>query len=239
MITWLRGNQPFPPVQQALREPNGLLAAGGDLSPERLLDAYRHGIFPWYSDDEPILWWSPDPRMVLFPAELKVSRSLSKTLRNTAYEIRFDSAFDAVMMACAAPRPTQAGTWITDQMRAAYNRLHRMGHAHSVETWAEGALVGGLYGVALGGIFFGESMFSRHRDASKLALVALVRKLQADGFGLIDCQLPTPHLESLGARAIRRSDFIRRVRELIHYPETPGSWSQAGFSNEPPSPCRS
>jgi leucyl/phenylalanyl-tRNA--protein transferase len=236
MIPWLRGSEPFPPVQQALRDPNGLLAAGGDLSPRRLLDAYRHGIFPWYSEGEPVLWWSPDPRMVLFPAELKVARSLSKTLRNTAYEIRFDASFDDVMMGCAAPRAEQSGTWITDEMRAAYNRLHRLGHAHSVETWIDGALAGGLYGVALGGMFFGESMFSLRRDASKLALVALARRLEAGGFGLIDCQLPTPHLATLGARPLRRAEFIRRLRELIHYEDTPGSWSGAGFRNEP---CRS
>jgi leucyl/phenylalanyl-tRNA--protein transferase len=216
------------------------VAAGGDLSPSRLLDAYRHGIFPWYSDGEPILWWSPDPRMVLFPPELKVSRSLSKTLRNTAYEVRFDASFDAVIMACAAPRATQPGTWITSEMRAAYNRLHQMGYAHSVEVWIDDALAGGLYGVALGGMFFGESMFSRRRDASKIALAALVARITRDGFGLIDCQLPTPHLESLGARPIPRSDFIRRLRELIHLPGAPGSWSEAGFRNEPPPrPCRS
>ena len=158
MIPWLEGRSPFPPPERALKEPNGLLAAGGDLSPERLLAAYRHGIFPWYGEGEPILWWSPDPRMVLVPAELIVSRSLKKTLRNTPYEVRFDGAFDAVMRACAAPRPGQPGTWITDEMRAGYARLHALGYAHCVETWMEGELAGGLYGVALGRVFFGESM---------------------------------------------------------------------------------
>jgi leucyl/phenylalanyl-tRNA---protein transferase len=236
MIPWLEATDGFPPAERALKEPNGLLAAGGDLTPRRLLDAYRRGIFPWYAEGEPILWWSPDPRMVLFPDELKVSRSLSKTLRNAAYDIRFDHAFDQVVSACAAPREGQPGTWITGAMRAAYNRLHELGYAHCVETWMDGCLAGGLYGVAVGGIFFGESMFSRRRDASKLALVGLAGKLRAEGFGLIDCQLPTPHLASMGARTIPRSDFLRRLRELIHYSKPLGSWRSAGFSNEP---CRS
>lgn len=236
MIPWLESRDAFPAPERALKEPNGLLAAGGDLSPRRLLEAYSCGIFPWYSEGEPILWWSPDPRMVLFPEELRVARSLSKSLRNTAYEIRFDHGFDEIITACAAPREGQSGTWITDAMRQAYNRLHELGYAHCVETWVDGSLAGGLYGVALGGIFFGESMFSRRRDASKLALVALVQKLRGDGFGLIDCQLPTSHLSSMGARTIRRSDFLRRLRELIHYPTPSGSWCSAGFRNEP---CRS
>ena len=236
MIPWLDPSQPFPPVERALREPNGLLAAGADLSPLRLLDGYRRGIFPWYSEGEPILWWSPDPRMVLFPQELKISRSLAKTLRNTAYDIRFDCSFDQVVGACAGPRPGQPGTWITAEMRAAYNLMHKLGHAHCVETWLEGSLAGGLYGVALGGIFFGESMFSRRRDASKLALVALVGKFSREGYGLIDCQLPTTHLATLGARPVPRPQFLRRLRELINYPHPPGSWSGAGFRNEP---CRS
>jgi leucyl/phenylalanyl-tRNA--protein transferase len=237
MIPWLDDHTPFPPVERALDDPNGLLAAGGDLSPERLLAAYSRGIFPWYSDTEPVLWWSPDPRMVLFPDEFVVSRSLRKTLRNAAYEIRFDGDFDAVLTACSAPRPGQPGTWITEDMRAAYNRLHRLGYAHSVETWIEGRLAGGLYGVALGAVFFGESMFSRRTDASKLALAALVKKLRTDGFGMIDCQLHTRHLESLGARTIARAEFIRRLRELIHSPAHAalprGSWSSESFKNEP------
>jgi leucyl/phenylalanyl-tRNA--protein transferase len=235
MIPWLHGSTPFPPAERALAEPNGLLAAGGDLSSERLLAAYRRGIFPWYGEGEPILWWSPDPRMVLFPGELVVSRSLRKTLRNSAYEIRFDHGFDAVIRSCAAPRPGQAGTWITDEMRAAYNGLHRLGHAHSVETWIEGQLAGGLYGVSLGRVFFGESMFSRRRDASKLALVMLVEKLTRDGYEMIDCQFHTSHLETLGARSIPRAHFLRRLAELIHYPREPGSWSPHGSMNQP---CR-
>jgi leucyl/phenylalanyl-tRNA--protein transferase len=164
-----------------------------------------------------------------------VSRSLRKTLRNSAYEIRFDSAFDAVVRACAAPRPSQQGTWITGAMRRAYNELHRLGHAHSVETWMDAQLAGGLYGVSLGRVFFGESMFSRRSNASKLALVALANRLKDDGFEMIDCQMHTPHLASLGARTIRRSEFLRRLGELLHYPREPGSWSPHGFTNQP---CR-
>src|SRR5512135_1349112 len=206
----------FPPVTQALRNPNGLLAAGGDLSAPRLLEAYRHGIFPWFSDDEPILWWSPDPRMVLFPGEFKVSHSLRKTLRNARYEVRADSAFEQVMRACAAPRRSASGTWIHDEMIAAYTQLHRMGYAHSVETWIDGELAGGLYGIALGRMFFGESMFSRKTDASKIALAHLCAQLARWNFGVIDCQMNTPHLASLGAREIPRKEFITRVQDLIN-----------------------
>jgi leucyl/phenylalanyl-tRNA---protein transferase len=227
MIPWLDGDAPFPPVQRALEHPNGLLAAGGDLSPGRLLAGYRHGIFPWFSDEDPILWWSPDPRTVLLPAELKVSRSLAKAMRNRPHEIRFDHAFSDVIAACAAPRPNASGTWITDRMREAYERLHRLGHAHSVEIWVADELAGGLYGVALGRVFFGESMFTRARDASKMALVALVERCKRDGIALIDCQMHTEHLASLGARQIPRRDFARLLQELVHYPRTPGSWSGA------------
>lgn len=236
MIPWLERDTPFPPIQSALRFPNGLLAAGGDLSPERLLDGYRRGIFPWFSGSDPILWWSPNPRMVLFPEELKISRSLAKTLRNRRYEVRFDCRFDAVMAGCAAPRDGEPGTWISGEMLDAYGRLHRLGHAHSVETWIDGDLAGGLYGVAIGRIFFGESMFSRARDASKIALAALVAHLESTGFRLIDCQMRTRHLESLGAREVPRRQFARLLEELIHYPRPPGSWSGATFSHEP---CRS
>jgi leucyl/phenylalanyl-tRNA--protein transferase len=229
MIPWLEHDTPFPPVQSALEEPNGLLAAGGDLSTERLLDAYRHGIFPWFSEGDPILWWSPDPRMILFPAELKISRSLGKTLRNRSYEGRFDSAFDEVVAGCAAPRKGEPGTWISGAMIEAYRGLHRLGYAHSVETWIDGDLAGGLYGVAIGRVFFGESMFSRVRDASKIALAALVAHLESAGFGLIDCQMRTPHLETLGAREIPRRRFSRLLEELIHYPHSPGSWSGASL----------
>jgi len=227
-IAWLGAGTPFPPLERAQKDPNGLLAVGGDLSPQRLLDAYRRGIFPWYSDGDPILWWSPDPRMVLFPGELRVTRSLAKTLRNKPHEIRFDTAFDEVMRGCAAPRPDQGGTWIQPEMRAAYQRLHRLGHAHSAETWIDGELAGGLYGVSIGAAFFGESMFSRSRDASKLAFVALVRRLAAEGCGLIDCQMHTEHLASLGAREIPRREFARRVKDLVDYPRLPGRWSAAG-----------
>jgi leucyl/phenylalanyl-tRNA--protein transferase len=236
MIPWLARGAPFPPVQSALRDPNGLLAAGGELSPERLLEAYRRGIFPWFSEGDPILWWSPDPRMVLFPGELRISRSLAKTLRNRRYEVRFDSAFDEVIAGCAAPRSREAGTWITDEMIAAYRGLHALGWAHSAETWIDGALAGGLYGVAVGQVFFGESMFSRSTDASKIALVALVAHLKSADFRLIDCQMRTRHLESLGAREIPRRRFSRLLEELIHYPRSPGSWSGASFVHEP---CRS
>jgi leucyl/phenylalanyl-tRNA--protein transferase len=238
MIAWLGADTPFPSLASALEEPNGLLAVGGDLSPRRLLDAYRRGIFPWYSEGDPILWWSPDPRMVLFPAELKIARSLAKTLRNKSYEVRFDSAFDEVMRGCAAPRPNQPGTWLGAEMRAAYRRLHELGHAHSVETWMEGALAGGLYGVALGRVFFGESMFTRSRDASKIAFVHLVRRLAAEGYLLIDCQMYTPHLARLGAREIPRPEFARRLKDLVDYPRPPGRWSPEAAQSAKIETCR-
>jgi len=202
LIPWLDSGDPFPEVERALAEPNGLLAAGADLSLPRLLEAYRNGIFPWFSHDQPILWWSPDPRMVLFPTELKISRSLARTVRSTRFEVRADTAFDAVIKGCRQPRRGESGTWITEEMAEAYGTLHRAGFAHSVETWLDGKLVGGLYGVALGRAFFGESMFARVSDASKVALVALARQLQHWEFGLIDCQMNTAHLASMGAREI-------------------------------------
>ena len=208
MLTWLKRNDlTFPPLDRALHEPNGLLAAGGDLSAERLIQAYRHGCFPWYQEGQPILWWSPDPRTVLFPSELHVSRSLAKLLRQQRYKVTFDQDFAAVIGACAAPRTYADGTWITDSMQAAYIRLHQQGHAHSVEVWEAGRLVGGLYGLAMGRLFFGESMFSRADNASKVGFVTLVRHLEQSGFVLIDCQMPTDHLHSLGARPISRSAF--------------------------------
>ena len=200
-------NSSFPPLEHALAEPNGLLAAGGDLSPERLLDAYSQGIFPWFNEDEPILWWSPDPRMVLFPNELKISQSLRKTIKKHDYQIRTDSQFTQIMEACAQPRKNQAGTWIHPQMIAAYTALHEMGWAHCVETWIDDQLVGGLYGVSIGRIFFGESMFSLKPNASKIAFVHLVQQLQQWQFDLIDCQVRTSHLASLGAREISRGQF--------------------------------
>jgi leucyl/phenylalanyl-tRNA---protein transferase len=273
VITLLQENTPFPPVERALRHPDGLLAAGGNLTPDRLLDAYRHGIFPWFNENDPILWWSPDPRMVLFPAEFNVSRSLRKTLRRHDYEIRTDSAFEKVMHACAEPRLGQSGTWIHKEMIAAYTELYRMGHAHSVEVWmpkasfqpkvegetrrqrvsdagsascgttrskrgsqrsiadeSELELAGGLYGVSIGRMFYGESMFSRRSDASKIALAHLAANLAYWNFGMIDCQMNTPHLASLGAREIPRTEFIRQLRELIHYPDIASPWK---FEHEP------
>jgi len=223
VIKFLLDDTPFPPVERALRIPNGLLAAGGDLTPARLLDAYRHGIFPWFNEGDPILWWSPDPRMVLFPDEFRISHSLRKTLRNRIYEIRTDTAFEQVMLACAAPRNGQ-GTWIIDKMVAAYTELHRIGVAHSVESWFGGELVGGLYGIAIGRMFYGESMFSRRSDASKAALAHLAAQLSRWNFGMIDCQMNTPHLATLGAREIPRAEFVRRLQELIHYPDIPSPW---------------
>jgi leucyl/phenylalanyl-tRNA--protein transferase len=225
MIPWLDADAAFPPLAKALKEPNGLLAAGGDLSPTRLLQAYRQGIFPWYSPGQPILWWCPDPRMVLFPSELKVSRSLAKRLRKQDYEIRFDTAFREVMLHCAlAERPGQDGTWITSDILEGYCRLHALGHAHSVETWMDDTLVGGVYGVAIGRMFYGESMFHRVTDASKLAFVHLVRHLQVEGFGMLDCQMKTAHLASLGAREISRDEFSQQLSELVNSTHPPAQW---------------
>lgn len=224
MIPWLQPHDPFPDVARALRRPNGLLCAGSDLSPPHLLDAYRHGIFPWFSEGEPILWWSPDPRMVLFPEELKISRSLARTLRRGQYEIRLDTAFAEVIHACSLPRPGQEGTWITPQMQEAYIRLHALGYAHSVETWIDGTLAGGLYGMALGRAYYGESMFSRVTDASKIALAHLARHLERLGFAVIDCQMKTAHLASLGAREIRRSELLRGLAVWTNEGRGPGKW---------------
>ncbi len=216
----------FPPVDQATEE--GLLAIGGDLSPERLLQAYRLGIFPWYSEGQPILWWSPDPRAVLYLGELKVSRSLARTLRKGVYTITYDLAFGNVIRSCAAPRTTDAtgGTWITNDMIRAYIHLHELGYAHSVETWRNGKLAGGLYGLALGRGFFGESMFSRSSDASKVALVGLVHHLRRYCFDFVDCQLPSPHIISLGAEAVPRARFLTELQNTLKHPDMVGSWSQ-------------
>lgn len=214
----------FPDPELAETEPNGLLAVGGDLRPERLLNAYRHGIFPWYSADQPILWWSPDPRTVLPPERLHVSRSLRKRLRHSALEIAFDRDFAGVIDACAAPRAKQPGTWITADMRRAYLRLHGLGHAHSVEVREGDTLVGGLYGVAVGQVFFGESMFSRIDDGSKIALVGLVHRLREWGFRLIDCQVYTDHLISLGAEEITRREFGRLLDRWCPEPGRDGTW---------------
>ncbi|MBW9107113.1 leucyl/phenylalanyl-tRNA--protein transferase [Paraburkholderia phenoliruptrix] len=229
MVPCLGPDDPFPPVERALGAASGapgLLAASGDLLPSRLIDAYRHGIFPWYSDGQPVLWWSPDPRMILRPAEFKVSPSLRKTLkrvlREDAWEIRVDQDFPAVMRACAqAPRRGQRGTWITADVVDAYSSLHRMGDAHSIETWFEGERVGGLYGVSLGKMFFGESMFANVTDASKMALAALVGHLRRHEIEMIDCQQNTSHLASLGGREIARKAFIAHVRASVDAPPIP------------------
>jgi leucyl/phenylalanyl-tRNA---protein transferase len=224
MIPWLTTRDRFPAVEQALAEPNGLLAAGADLSVPRLLEAYASGIFPWYSDGQPLLWWSPDPRMVLLPAEFRLARSLRKRMARRDYEVRVDTAFDRVIRACAEPRAGQDGTWITADVIGAYSALARAGHAHSVETWIGGRLAGGLYGVALGHMFFGESMFTRVPDASKIALAHLVRQLARWGYGMIDCQMSTRHLARLGAREIPRAAFMRRLATLVNYTHPVREW---------------
>ncbi|KJH82823.1 leucyl/phenylalanyl-tRNA--protein transferase [Stutzerimonas stutzeri] len=221
MLTWLqRDDLSFPPLEKAMRDPNGLLAAGGDLSPERLLAAYRHGCFPWYQDGQPLLWWSPDPRTVLFPEELHVSRSLRKKLRQGAFDITFDRAFRDVIEGCAGPRSYADGTWITTPMQEAYEKLHQLGIAHSVEVWQDERLVGGLYGLAMGRLFFGESMFSHTTDASKVGFVTLVERLRDWGFKLIDCQMPTQHLASFGARTIARQTFAEMLARYLDDPSS-------------------
>ncbi len=210
---------PLTPIfpQPAFAEPDGLLAVGGDLSSERLRVAYQHGIFPWYSEDEPICWWSPDPRFTLFPEELHIARRLRRTLRSQRYTVRYDTSFETVVHHCATtPRAGQPGTWITSDMQEAYSRLHNEGIAHSIESWNADQLAGGLYGIALGGTFFGESMFSYQTDASKVAFVTLVQQLMAWGFDMIDCQLPSPHLARFGARSIPRSEFLTRLHSSVN-----------------------
>jgi leucyl/phenylalanyl-tRNA--protein transferase len=221
MLTWLsRDSLEFPPLNKAMREPNGLLAAGGDLSAERLIQAYRHGCFPWFQDGQPVLWWSPDPRTVLPPAEVHVSRSLAKVLRQQRYRVSFDQDFVGVLQGCAGPRAYSDGTWITEPMQQAYLRLHELGYAHSVEVWLGGELVGGLYGLAMGQLFFGESMFSRADNASKVGFVTLVERLKNWGFVLIDCQMPTQHLQSFGARSIPRAEFAEWLERHLDKPTT-------------------
>jgi len=222
VIPWLDAKSLFPPIDTALQEPNGLLAAGGDLSPQRIIDAYRQGIYPWFSKGQPLLWWSPDPRMVLYTNEYRLSRSLAKRIRRRDFEVRVDTAFGPVIDACASVvRDAQDGTWITREMAVAYRRLHALGYAHSVEAWRGGELVGGLYGLALGRVFFGESMFSHESDASKVALAGLVSVLARQGVPLIDCQQETDHLASMGARPIPRREFALALTELIHSCATP------------------
>ncbi len=234
MIPWLRPDDPpgaFPPVETALREPDGLLCAGGDLSPARLVEAYRRGIFPWFSAGQPILWWSPDPRTVLEPGRLRVSRSLAKSLRNRGYSVTSNRAFGAVVGHCADPALRPEGTWITSPMRDAYLQLHRLGWAHSVETWRDGRLVGGLYGVAIGWAFFGESMFSVERDASKVALCALARALRERDDCLIDCQVASGHLASLGAHSLPRHEFVERLRTVTAGGLAPDRlWTEASIA---------
>lgn len=227
-IAWIAPDDhrsPFPDVETALLEPNGLLAVGGPLSPERLERAYRSGVFPWFSEGQPVLWWSPDPRAIIYPARLRVSRSLRKRLRNGDYTVTLDTAFRRVIEGCAAPRADQAGTWITPEMIEAYVELHRRGLAHSAESWHHGELVGGLYGISLGAAFFGESMFSRATDASKVALVSLVSRLHEWGFHFIDCQLPTEHLTSLGAIGVPRRRFMRQLANAVAAPTRRGQWA--------------
>ena len=215
----------FPPVTEAVR--SGLLAVGGDLAPERLLAAYKEGIFPWYSEGEPILWWSPDPRFVLLPKELRVSRSMRQFLKKKTLRITCDTAFRDVIAACGKqPRPGQDGTWITLEMQAAYGALHDLGYAHSVEAWSGETLAGGLYGVSLGRAFFGESMFTNLPNASKAALITLVEYLREKGFTLIDCQVETPHLGSLGARTIPRREFCVFLQEALRYETLRGDWEK-------------
>ena len=214
----------FPPVELADR--SGILAVGGDLSPERLLEAYRNGIFPWYSDGDPVIWWSPDPRFVLFPEKLRVSRSMRQVLSRNTFDITFDRAFSEVIEGCRKPRKKQRGTWITDEMSGAYRALHELGYAHSVEAWRDGRLAGGLYGISLGKCFFGESMFARESNASKAAFITLAGRLREMGFIMIDCQVYTGHLESLGAVEISRSDFMAIVRRGLEYETLTGNWGR-------------
>lgn len=235
MIPWLGSSLQFPPVSQALAEPDGLLAAGGDLSAARLLAAYRGGIFPWYSPGDPILWWSPATRMVLEVNALRTPRSFAKVLRNRRYRVCFNQAFEAVVRACAAPRDGHRGTWIVEDMVQAYLRLHQAGHAHSVETWQDGQLVGGLYAVCVGQMVYGESMFSRVADASKIALAHLARQMQAHGLSLIDCQMHTDHLARLGAAPMPREDFMVALSHRVNLPTPSGLWHYC-FDNEPSRP---
>lgn len=221
----------LPPAEFALREPDGLLAAGGDLAVETLLGAYRRGIFPWYSKGQPILWWSPDPRTVFWPARFHVSRSLARTQRRERFELRLDTQFEAVVAACGPGRPRGGDTWITPAMQLAYTRLHEAGYAHSVECWRDGQLVGGVYGVALGRCFFGESMFSRATDASKVALAWLCRKLVEWEVNVFDCQMESPHLASLGACQIPRSEFLALLDSATDESPAAGAWQVAGSAN--------
>lgn len=226
-IAWLSPTDPpdaFPDVAQALTEPDGLLAAGGDLSVARLLAAYTRGIFPWFEDGQPVLWWSPDPRCVLWPGQFHVARRLRQQLRNSDAELRFNTAFDAVVRACAGKRRSQQGTWITDDMRVAYERLHHEGWAHSVEIWDEQGLAGGLYGLCIGKVFFGESMFSARPNTSKIALLGLTRHMLSAGLELLDCQVASPHLLTLGAEFMPRDEFSACLEAACDPPRPHDGW---------------
>lgn len=226
-------DQPFPPAEYALKEPDGLLAVGGDLSPKRLMRAYQAGIFPWFNPDEPILWWSPDPRCVFFPDALRVSHSLAKRIRQQGFALSFNGAFVDVVRACGGPRRAHRGTWLSKDMQAAYEGLHALGLAHSLEVWQQGALVGGLYGVSMGGVFFGESMFSTATDASKIALVTLAQQLRRWGFVMIDAQVVSPHLMSLGACTLPRADFLQLLQQGLQI-SAPQVWAlDAELSGNP------
>ena len=232
-VVWLTANDPpeaFPPVDAALREPDGLLAAGGDLSPKRLLAAYRRGIFPWYDEGQPLLWWSPDPRCVFKPGDLHVSRRLRRELRRSSAELRFNTAFSDVIRACAGPRRYQEGTWITHDMMSAYQELHRAGWAHSIEVWEDQTLIGGLYGLVIGRALFGESMFSKRSNASKIALLMLNQMLDDNLLGLIDCQVQSNHLLSLGASVIPRARFIAMLDKLCEPPKEFENWPDGPIS---------
>jgi len=229
MLTLLdpgRADQAFPSISTALTDPDGLLAVGGCLSTQRIINAYRQGIFPWYSDEDPILWWSPNPRLVVFPDQLHVSKSLQKTQRKQTFQLSFDTAFADVIQACSMPRAQDSGTWLLPEMQAAYTRLHEEGHAHSMEAWFQGELVGGLYGIAIGQVFFGESMFHTKTDASKIAFVTLVQQLTEWGYQLIDCQVHTDHLASLGAEEMPRSDFAILLRKFLQNKPHSTAWQK-------------
>ena len=217
-------NVRFPPVTEALQQPDGLLAMGGNLDIETLVNAYQSGIFPWYNEGEPLLWWSPDPRMVVRPDNIHISSSMKRLLKKHTYTVTFDTSFRAVIDACSEPREGQNGTWITEEMKQAYCRLHSAGYAHSIEVWDHEQLIGGLYGVAIGKVFFGESMFSRASNSSKLAMIYLCGELDLRGFKLIDCQVPSKHLESLGATLITRNIFIKQLNDYCRYPISDANW---------------
>ncbi len=231
MLPWLEaGSIAFPPVSKALDEPNGLLAAGGDLCSDQLLAAYQKGIFPWYSEGQPILWWSPSPRLIIRPSDLHVSKSMAKLLKRKPFSVTTNVCFQDVMEACAAPREGEDGTWICPDMINAYCQLNELGYAHSIEVWEESELIGGLYGLAIGGLFFGESMFSRKSNASKYGFITLVKALETAGYQAIDCQVYTPHLASLGAREVDRQAFEKMLRDYIPSTLSPRLWPPAGFS---------